>query len=219
MPLPMVHLSVANQIADSGRLNISDLPSFYLGNIAPDAIHMRDGWTYNDKVISHLGTRNALNFSERKDLLDIIAEFVKHIPLGEKRSYFLGYAVHVLADGYFLEYVYTSFLEKYRADKDKIQEEKPAYYNDTDQLDFILFNTNPHREDIWRELEISKAYDLEDILYKTEAQKWKERTLNWYDGVSEYKNPIKYITIDVLREFIPKCADLCCEFIEKASEN
>jgi len=53
MPLPMVHLGVAYNIIESG-FNVSDLPSFYLGVISPDAIHMRQNANKLDKHRTHL---------------------------------------------------------------------------------------------------------------------------------------------------------------------
>ncbi len=48
MPLPMVHLGVAKHLTES--LNISDKSSFYLGSIAPDAVHMRNNFQPQDKL-------------------------------------------------------------------------------------------------------------------------------------------------------------------------
>ncbi|MCP1135166.1 hypothetical protein NKT34_17850 [Paenibacillus polysaccharolyticus] len=52
MPLPMVHLSVAHQLANTLPEPL-DLGAFYLGNIAPDAIHIREGTTREDKQYTH----------------------------------------------------------------------------------------------------------------------------------------------------------------------
>ncbi|MGF9697973.1 hypothetical protein [Paenibacillus sp. MABNR03] len=41
MPLPMVHLHVAVLFANACPEHV-ERGSFYLGNIAPDSIHMRD---------------------------------------------------------------------------------------------------------------------------------------------------------------------------------
>lgn len=55
MPLPIVHLGVAKEMIE--KLNITDIPAFYLGTISPDAVHMRNHSKKEDKNISHL--RNA----------------------------------------------------------------------------------------------------------------------------------------------------------------
>lgn len=49
MPWPMVHFSIAEQL-----WNQNPSPEFLLGSIAPDAIHMREGSTRQDKGRTHL---------------------------------------------------------------------------------------------------------------------------------------------------------------------
>ena len=52
MPLPMVHLSVAHLLIRDHGYPAS--PAFYLGSIAPDAIHARPGTESRDKRRVHL---------------------------------------------------------------------------------------------------------------------------------------------------------------------
>ena len=52
MPLPMVHLSVAYNLIE--QLEGEKVGAFFLGSIAPDSIHMRDGSSDEDKKRTHL---------------------------------------------------------------------------------------------------------------------------------------------------------------------
>ncbi len=52
MPLPMVHLAVAVQLA--ARHDQFPSPAFLLGSLSPDAIHMRPDSVGDDKEKTHL---------------------------------------------------------------------------------------------------------------------------------------------------------------------
>ncbi|MBN2627635.1 MAG: hypothetical protein JXA95_13285 [Spirochaetales bacterium] len=54
MPLPMIHLAVAREVQKN--VKIWNLQAFLVGNIAPDAIHMRENTTLKDKSVTHLIT-------------------------------------------------------------------------------------------------------------------------------------------------------------------
>lgn len=56
MPLPMVHLLTARRWAQN-RPALRDCPEFYLGVIAPDAIHTRPGVNRDDNPSGRVGRR------------------------------------------------------------------------------------------------------------------------------------------------------------------
>ena len=67
MPLPMVHLSVAHcLIQDHGY---PDSPTFYLGSIAPDAIHVRPGTAQKEKHVVHLVDQSGFQHERLRALL------------------------------------------------------------------------------------------------------------------------------------------------------
>jgi hypothetical protein len=199
MPLPMVHLAVARKITkDFNKIN--NLSLYYLGAIAPDAIHMRKNQVPEDKQKSHLYSRNIQGidnvnnyYAEKNNCLD--------------RNFLLGYCIHVLTDIYWHETLYSSFKHKYSQDSEPIQEQKWAYYNDTDKLDFELYKTLEWKDEVWSLLKEVRGIDVEDLVTSTEVDAWNTRTLNWYNsGQSQHKNPIRYITSEDLMEFIDKSA-------------
>jgi len=87
-------------------------------------------------------------------------------------------------------------------------EHRALYYKETDYIDFKLYREAPWRERIWNELSISKAMDFNDILTSEEIEKWKIRTLTWFDD--DEKDP------KIAPEFIKE--DMIDEFIMKATE-
>ena len=58
MPFLMTHLHVAKSMYQRIPEAIKDLSQFLLGNIAPDAVHNRMGYTSEYKRVSHLCVGN-----------------------------------------------------------------------------------------------------------------------------------------------------------------
>lgn len=195
MPLPMVHLGTAREYARSCPL-LLNCPEFYLGSISPDAIHMRQNSTSEDKSISH--------FHAEGDIWkENVLNFIKQNRTKPNYNFLLGYGIHILTDIIWYETIYAKFKSDYYKDSSPIQDARMAYYNDTDQLDFELYKICKWRKNIWDLLEEATPYDVDDILTANEINAWKIRTLHWFDsGASKHKNPIKYISIKDLTQFI-----------------
>ena len=113
------HLAVADKI--NGILGdgvIKNLPLFFGGNIAPDAIHAKKDYQRADKKHSHLcdGIRSyGYGYPEVAKLFkDRVNEFIEKYYLtavGDKDLYF-GYIVHLIVDEFYLLSVYER-LENY----------------------------------------------------------------------------------------------------------
>lgn len=207
MPLPMVHLGVAKRLSE--KMNIEDLPSFYLGSIAPDGIYTREGFTREQKLRNHLipeGRPRTVG-----DILDFLKD---HRDLYDQ-SFILGYTIHVLTDQLYNESVYKDYLERYANDPSPVQDKTWAYYNDTDIVDFELFAKEDWRAEVWNHLEESRGITVMGYITAEEAESWRDRTLHWYDsGESEHKNPVKYITYEDETTFINSAPDEICRILE-----
>ena len=104
-------------------------------------------------------------------------------------DFLFGYCVHILTDMYWFEQNYQVFQERYAQDENPLQNEQWAYYNDSDRLDFEMYLTYPKREGIWALLEKTDGIDVLDLVTAGEVDKWKARTLHWYDeGESKQKS-------------------------------
>lgn len=194
MPLPMVHLGVAKQLSE--KMNIEDLPNFYLGSIAPDGIFTREGFTREQKWKNHL-----IPEGRPRTVTDIL-DFLKEHRNSLDKSFILGYTIHILTDQLYNESVYKVYLERYDSDPSPVQDKKWAYYNDTDIVDFELFAKEEWRAEVWEYLEESRGLTVEGYITAGEAEAWRDRTLHWYDnGKSEHKNPVRYITYEDETEF------------------
>jgi len=215
MPLPMVHLYIAKNIHDYG-FKITDLSQFYLGTISPDAIHMRDNTDRNDKIKTHLSEGKKWSEIDEMDFYRFIIGYIRKNEDTINKSFLWGYCIHILTDMHWSKSIFLEFTEKYRNDKSPIQDERMAYYNDTDILDHALFNEGNNTKNLWNNLEISTCLDFLNLLTENEIDLWKERTLHWYDsGESKHKNPIKYITKIDIEKFINKYSKIIFNNINK----
>ena len=206
MPLPMVHLSVAKKIVESG-FEIKDLSLFYLGSISPDAIHMRENADRYAKKLSHLGNPSSvsMDFSEESEdgYVKIMLDFVNKNKEKINTDFLWGYIIHILTDMYWGKNVHKKFIEDYQKDTTPIQDERWAYYNDTDILDQVLFNECKWKNDVWQSLQNVVYFEFLDLLSAQELKEWNERTLHWFDsGESQHKNPIRYIAKTDIENFI-----------------
>lgn len=218
MPLPMVHLAVARNIVESG-FHVDDLPGFYLGVISPDAIHMRKNADRLAKHRTHLIPEGRTwEEIDVQDYFKFLQEFIESGKDNVSVSFLWGYCIHILTDLIWTKSVYLGFIDKYRNDPAPVQDERWAYYNDTDILDFELFRECSWREDVWEYLQRAGASDFLDLLSADEIKSWNERTLHWYDsGESYHKNPVKYITKQDVISFISDCAESILKLIGSKS--
>lgn len=207
MPLPMIHLGVAVKL----NIPITKSAEFYLGNIAPDAVHMRNGFVHEDKTRSHCNARNINAIDELLPLCGMIEGSI-----GAKREFLFGYLVHILTDIFWSDSVLMVFKERYYSDPEPVQDRRMTYYNDTDQLDFEFYNRLDWRENVWSMLASAQGFDVAGAVSKEEVTLWRDRTLDWYSrGQSQHGNPVKYITYDELEEFTDYAAQKCEEYIKE----
>jgi len=210
MPLPMVHLSIANELKNIG-FTIQDFPMFYLGNISPDAIHMRENSDRIAKKITHLGRSSSVSMNwtdeSEEEYIEIMLKFFETNKNIVNNNFLLGYIIHILTDLYWAKSVLMDFDNEYKNDLLPNQDERTAYYNDTDLIDLKIFLESPWRGEIWENLEKVKEFDFLDLLSGNEIYLWKERTLNWFITKDfSQLNPIKYISEKTIDNFIKQCS-------------
>ncbi|MHC1694900.1 MAG: hypothetical protein AB9835_06460 [Eubacteriales bacterium] len=195
MPLPMVHFQAAYKIEE--QFNVKNRAEYYLGSISPDAVHMRSDFKREIKGTSHLWDADKAKHREN------VRKFLHENSGGLNADYFKGYCVHILTDICWEGSVYALYKSRFSEDKNPLQDERWAYFNDTDQLDFLLHMEWIHTPEIWDLLKGINISLADTFVSDKEVNAWNERTLHWYDsGESQHKNPIKYITIRDIENFI-----------------
>jgi len=208
MPLPMVHLNVAQKLLPT--LPITNPADYYLGTISPDAIHMRENADRPAKIATHLNPTGKWSDVDEAGFTNTMLTFIQT----HKTDFAWGYAIHILTDMLWTRSLYYDFGVKYAADPSPIQGKSEAYYNDTDLADLALYASSPWQPKVWQLLSTAIAPDFANLLTATEIKKWNDRTLNWFDEnkTREY-NPIKYITQADIDSFIDTCAKIISERI------
>ncbi len=197
MPLPMVHLAVAVELCDA--LGWETSPAFLLGTLAPDAIHMRSGSTREDKSRVHL--HQAISDqgppAVRRLFEDLVTQDARLHDLA------LGYAVHLLTDALWVERVFCAFRAAVALPRDQ---ERALYYQETDEVDRLLFQGAPWRPAVWRALAAAQPADLPGLLSADEIGRWRDRTLAWFDTLPAAPGPPRHLTLARIRAFIAACA-------------
>ncbi|MCH1640144.1 hypothetical protein MJ257_08500 [Paenibacillus timonensis] len=205
MPLPMVHLSVAVSYAE--KQGISDpLGTFFLGNLAPDSIHMREGITKEDKPKTHFFP------NEEGDYLSKLKRF--YYPLMNQSEecdwnwFVRGYFMHLITDDLWFRELYPAFVEKYTKLGRTNEEIRMLYYRETDQADFHLYNHQAWRTEVWELLKGVRSYDFIDLLTSNEILLWRDRTFSFFqDPLKEPKINPHFFTDEIVSTFVDTAAD------------
>ena len=198
MPLPMVHLAVAVKM-----YGVEGNGDFLLGNLSPDAIHMRPHTKFEDKLHVHL-----------TDIPEQRFERVRQLLAGERSSgddahgvgFVDGYVTHLLTDRLWQEIVIPPFHQQVPSTL-AAREKRKLYYRETDQNDFDLYHRMPWRGAVWAALSQTIPTDFKPFLTCAEITQWRDRVLKWFeDEGKEPKIEPVYITYEETLRFIDRAA-------------
>jgi hypothetical protein len=205
----MVHLSIAHHLVKA--YGYPSCPAFYLGSIAPDAIHMRAGTDRADKLAVHLVGRDGIDLDRVQALVQrdsverdgverdavardgIARDSVARDGPGDGLT--TGYAAHVLTDGYWRETVLLPFRaqheERLSRGEMAVSDLRTLYYDECDKIDLDLYGRAPWRPQVWELLRSARARDLDGLhagaaltgaaLAADEIERWRDRVLPWFE--------------------------------------
>ena len=195
MPGTLTHLAVADRLYSIlGDDVIKNLPLFFGGNIAPDAIHAKKDYQRADKRCSHLCDgihlygygcpQAALLFNDR------VNEFIEkhYMTAGEGKDLYFGYAVHLLVDEFYMLSVFErlenhlknsganpdepGFRKKLASElSDDPQKYNPAYtgfFSETLSLIDISPNDYAFKQNVVEILEAAWDYEVKDYISANE---------------------------------------------------
>ena len=178
MPLPMVHLRIAFQLAIP--FNRFPSPAFLLGSLAPDAIHMRAGADGVAKRIVHLN--EPPDTSEHDAIRELLHPYSQmQVPLSHFAA---GYAAHLLADRLWNKTIIQPMQTRCASSIDA-PALRELYYLETDQLDFNLYHQMPWRSQAWDLLQQAVAPDFPPLLTAQEVDLWRQQILHWFDKLKQ----------------------------------
>ena len=206
----MIHLSVAYRLVREH--GYPDSPDFFLGAIAPDAIHSRKNRTVEDKQRSHFFDRGKRKFLEE----EARAVLGGHLQNGDLAAFTSGYMVHLFTDVEWNRSVYWPFREKIR-EEGLNAECDSLYYADCDRIDADLYDSSSWRSLVWDRLYAAEPRDFPPLLSAAEIGSWRTRVTGWFDLRPELRNGTpKRITNAVADGFLaaaaPGVAKMMSEF-------
>ncbi|NUU79854.1 hypothetical protein [Paenibacillus xylanilyticus] len=206
MPLPMVHLHVAVLFANACPEHV-ERGSFYLGNIAPDSIHMREGTTREDKEYTHFNPKGDENYVAR--LQEVYSTYMEQRSDEGWKWFVRGYFMHVLTDYFWFRSLYPEFVERVTRtdDNNGVKRTKDElgrlYYQETDQIDFNLYHHAGWSGDVWRLLKCTPSYDVVGRLTAEEILRWRDRTVSFFNEQANEPGIVPaYMTDDMVSSFV-----------------
>ncbi|MCL2404996.1 MAG: hypothetical protein FWC92_05560 [Defluviitaleaceae bacterium] len=184
MAFTMTHLIISENISKIFASHIKSLPQFYLGSIAPDAVHQRANYVSEYKKASHLITGDEVwgMITDYDGWQKNIIAFLNKNKYNEHHDFILGYCCHILGDLHNTIHVWNPFKLKYAHELKEVNYGN-THHQECNKLDIELALTYEGRNEFWRHLSKSQSIDVPNILSSTEIDKQKDIILNsWYKG-------------------------------------
>jgi hypothetical protein len=195
MPYPMVHFAIASELC-LGK----PTPSFLIGNIAPDAIHVRENVTRKEKGITHFVNED--KFSSIEVLKEKCLYYLSLNGDVAWKDYILGYFSHIYADIRWTETVYINFEHEYQGDRDDIRK---TYNNESNQVEFDLIKIEEWADAVLNKLQVAAAYTIEPLLTQIEVGQYRDTKLHWLRNRKNEPQIIPiYLREDVIKNFVSK---------------
>ena len=181
MAFPLTHLLVADAIITRHPRKDADAALFYLGALAPDAVHYRQGLTSasqreigKTKKISHLCPQSSERWGEVTDnagWIDSVKYFIHNNPgpLAE------GYAVHAMTDIYTNMTIWENFRTQHPEEAAKGY--KSNYYRDLREIEIRLYQLQVQASRIERLLPMADPVDMPGLVTAAEMNAIKENIL------------------------------------------
>ncbi len=203
MPFAMTHLYIAYNIL-SNTPQIKKPCDFMIGALAPDSVHFRDNYNSDMKKKSHLcvGDEKWGRFTNNQEWLENVLVFLQENKHLEEVDFIYGYCSHILADIQNNIKIWTPFLLENREILDKGL--GSIYHEESYDIDYALYLSNPKQKEIWEILEDAIGYDIPNVVVADEINKMKHSILHSQFLNREYADVSlnKYVTLSNMQEFI-----------------
>jgi len=186
MAFTMAHLYIAKNIYEKipDIIKIKDLSQFYLGTIAPDAVHNRADYISDYKRASHLcvGDEPWGMVTNNDEWIANVLNFFCKNKNSDNFDFISGYCVHILTDIYNNIAVWIPFKQKYQYKPGKGYGN--LYHQESETVDIELALKHENKKDFWIYLEKAKPINLDNldnIIFADDIEKQKENILYyWY---------------------------------------
>lgn len=210
------HIAIADKIYSVlGENIIKNLPLFFGGNIAPDAIHEKQGYQRADKKRTHfteeISEEDFLNPEKIKIFHRKVNNFIENYYLTstEQKDLYLGYIIHLLTDVLFNQTVRERFVERMK--KDGIEQTEREFgiriMTDIEGADYIIAHKYGYTQNIVEVLKSAHDYEIKDYITKTEMNKRKDWAISTlFNEISPPQVDLKYYCYEEAVDFINSAA-------------
>lgn len=213
MPFQMTHLHIAKRIHECYPDKIKNRAQFYLGAIAPDAVHNRKAYISDYKKKSHLcvGHERWGLHTNNDEWIESVLAFLKAHKDSEDYDFIQGYACHILSDIYNNIAVWTPFRLKYLDELGKGY--GGLYHQESEKVEIELALGEDNPGEFWLHLEKAEPRSLEGIIYAREIEVHKDNILHhWYkDKKRQDLSSNTLVTLESTMNFIEEA----CKFISQ----
>lgn len=205
MPLPMVHLLLANTIYTCQNKGCH--PYFLLGSIAPDAIHARPGTNRLDKHKTHLFLQGHSEESSVEQHLKNVESLLASGDVVEANQWeFLkGYCVHTMLDMVWIHDIFLVLEKSLRSGGVPFTDVRTKYYEETNYCDALIFQKEKWVPGVQEILAQTEPLDGPTGLTANEIESWRNEVLQKMQGYKTYAGPVShYITYPVIQKMVQR---------------
>lgn len=192
MAYPMTHLYVAQSMLM--EFDIEDGGMFLLGSIAPDAVHFRSCFKGAGqaeigaaKKITHLCPKSDEKWGQVTDNLGWEKSVEDFLERGQKDSFRMGYAVHVLTDIYTNKTIWHRYRTNHPQEASKGY--SGGYYDDLRSIDKMLKKNLEYSEPIHTKLLAAIPVGIDDLVSSDEVLAIRQSLL---EEIAPYLCKLRY---------------------------
>lgn len=204
MPFPMVHLCIADEMLRRG-FEADDPAQFFLGAVAPDSVHFREGYDPAMKEISHLwvgsGPRWGVTLDSGRWYQNTKTFWQTH--RGDaQRDFIAGYCTHVFTDWLNDARIWKPFRLKNEGCMDAYGADR--YHEEALMTDYALYLKSPRRGGIFEGLAKAHGCDLAGLVFSEDIARMQNSLLHeqFVDRTAGKPEDFIYCTLQMVEALI-----------------
>ncbi|MGI6239629.1 MAG: hypothetical protein ACOYI5_08395 [Christensenellales bacterium] len=179
----IIHLLAARAWARE-RPELADCPEFYLGAIAPDAVHVRAGVGKAEKQATHLGNHGKFDVKP-------LADYART----RKSAFDVGYLVHLLTDPFWVA-AYKQLPGLLKADG---HTNPDVYYPEMERTERALLDPA-----LLAMLKAARAPGDHPLFTANEIAAWRDRTVAHYLAIAGDGRTSAHLTVSFVNAFVAR---------------
>jgi hypothetical protein len=117
---------------------ITDKPEFFLGSVAPDAVHFRPGYNGEYKKLSHICLESHIwgQGTDNRAWRENVLSFLQKHRNSDNNYFYYGYCGHIIADIFWNDEFWTPYRIKYEKE---LKSSGSRLHREHNEIDFKLY--------------------------------------------------------------------------------